>query len=71
MKRIAIAAAWALVVAPALGAWAAFAKDGGPSPAAAEVRSADRHHGEPEPGDDHGHHGRHHRHGGDDGPGRH
>ena len=67
MKRITIlAAAGALVITPALGAWAAFgATDDSPSHRTAQVRVDDRHHGEPEPGDDHGRH--HHRHGADDG----
>jgi hypothetical protein len=62
MKRITmLAAAGALVVTPALGAWSAFAaSDDGPLP---HVRAVDRR-GEPEPGDDHG---RHHRHRADDG----
>ena len=77
MKRITmLAAAGALVVTPALGAWSAFAaSDDGPLP---HVRAVDRR-GEPEPGDDHGRHhrhraddgarhGRHHRHGADAGP---
>src|SRR3954453_23236435 len=70
MKRITIlAAAGALVATPALGAWAAFAStDDGSGRAPAQVRVDDRrHHGEIEPGDDHGRH--HHRHGADDGVG--
>ena len=66
MKRITIlAAAGALVATPALGAWAAFAaSDDNPGHDAArdtaQVRVVHRHHGEAEPGDDHGrHHGRH------------
>jgi len=65
MKRITIlAAAGALAVTPALGAWAAFAAAGDDAPAATHVRLSDDRRGEPEPGDDHG---RHHRHGADDG----
>jgi Ni/Co efflux regulator RcnB len=67
MKRIAIlAAAGALVATPAFGAWAAFAAEDSAGHDAAHVRVADRHHGENEPGDDHG---RHHRHHGENEPG--
>jgi hypothetical protein len=68
MKRITIlAAAGALVAAPALGTWAASAAEGAGAPAA-HVRHVERHdarHGEPEPGDDHGRHHRHRHHDGD------
>jgi hypothetical protein len=65
MKRIMIlAAAGALVAAPALGTWAASAADGAPAPAVhvRHVERDDARSGGPEPGDDHGRHHRHHRH---------
>ena len=68
MKSIAIlAAAGALVVTPAVGAWAAFGTtDDNASHGTAQVRVDDRRDGgAPEAGDDHGRHHRHH--GADDG----
>lgn len=65
MKRISIlAAAAALAVTPAFGAWAAYAGTGGDDTPAAHVGVHDRHGADDAPG-----HARHARHGADDAAG--